>query len=81
MREQATALTQETEGLLRGEVRTSASRDNELFTTLSIIVPALNNYKYDVATYIQPITLFPGTLISTAAKTHAYPVDADTHYV
>lgn len=69
LKEQATALSEETEGLLRGNVFTSSSAvDTELYITLSIIVPALNNYRFDVLTYNQPITMFPGTLHSAVGN-------------
>lgn len=66
LKEQATALSEETDGLLRGNVSTLGSTDSDLYIILSIIVPALNNYKFDLLTYTQPITMFPGTLDSNA---------------
>jgi hypothetical protein len=63
IKEQATALSEATGGLLRGDVTTSRSaHDETLFLTLSVIVPALNNYKYNILTYWQPVRLFPGDL-------------------
>jgi hypothetical protein len=61
MREQAAALTKQTNGLLRGEVQTFAA-DNFLHITLSIVVPALDNYSVQLLTYQQPIQMYPGTL-------------------
>jgi len=62
MKEQATALTQETEGSLVGSVETAAYGLGDLAITLSIQVPSLNNYKYRLLTYTQPITMYPGHL-------------------
>jgi hypothetical protein len=69
LKEQATALSEETSGLLRGNVSTASDiGDSQLYITLNIIVPALNNYRFEVLTYSQPITMFPGTLHSAAGN-------------
>jgi hypothetical protein len=62
MKEQAAALTTATQGLLRGEVGTTQTQSNELNIALNIVVPALGNYRYLVAQYGQPVTMYPGSL-------------------
>ena len=68
MKEQATALTEQTKGSLVGWVETTAYGDGDLAISLSIQAPSLNNYKYRLMTYIQPITMYPGRLASGVPK-------------
>ncbi len=70
LREQATLLTNLTKGILKGEIETTQSNDN-LLIKLYIVVSGLKNYRYLILQYIQPITLYPGTLI-WAAKSSGY---------
>lgn len=63
MKEQATALTEQTRGSLVGSVET-AEYGGGLKVNLAVHVPALNNYRYHVLTYTQPITMYPGRLAS-----------------
>src|SRR5271157_979833 len=63
MKEQATALTTQTKGSLVGSVE-AAAYGKGLEINLSVEVPALNNYRYHVMTYEQPITMYPGSLAS-----------------
>lgn len=62
LREQASALTDMTKGLLVGEVKSGEVGGRYLAVRLDITVPALNAYKYSVLEYIQPPLIFPGTL-------------------
>jgi hypothetical protein len=62
MKEQATALTEQTKGSLVGLVETGTYGAGDLVINLSIQVPSLNNYKYRLMTYTQPVTMYPGTL-------------------
>ena len=63
MKEQATALTQQTKGSLVGSVETVTQGVAGLAISLSIQVPSLNDYTYRLLTYTQPITMYPGRLI------------------
>lgn len=63
MKEQAAALTEQTRGSLVGSVET-AEFGSGLKVNLAVHVPALNNYRYHVLTYTQPITMYPGRLTS-----------------
>jgi hypothetical protein len=80
LREQAAALTDETNGTLVGTVATESmaegairfDRKNDAGQTeqgliratfgvyLDIRVPSLNDYRYRVLTYFQPLELYPG---------------------
>ncbi len=66
LKEAASELTRRTEGLLRGHVASQRpSYDlSMLVLRLSIIAPALDNYQIAVATYSQPMELYPGQLAS-----------------
>ncbi len=62
LREQATALTERTNGLLVGLVEVNQQSDRDLQIKLDVIVPALNDYRVRILRYVQPITLYPGNL-------------------
>jgi len=62
LREQATALTEQTSGLLVGQVETNQKSDESLIIQLEIIVPALNDYRVRILNYEQPISLYPGRI-------------------
>lgn len=65
LREQASALTRQTHGLLVGEVRavsTASPTDEGLDIEFSVLVPSLNNFRYRLLVYRQPVTLYPGVL-------------------
>lgn len=61
-REQATALTEQTNGLLVGQVETKQQPDGNLLIQLGVTVPALNDYRVRILSYQQPIGLYPGRL-------------------
>lgn len=61
LKEQAEKLTEQSDGLLRGEVLTF-DHGEEIYTVLSIRVPNLNNYKIEIITYRQPLRMFPGRI-------------------
>jgi hypothetical protein len=62
LREQASAITEQTKGALVGivEAHTTGPR---MDVQLDLSVPALNDYRYRVLSYRQPIELYPGFLI------------------
>ena len=62
LREQGTELTSQTSGILVGRVDTRTEDDQELTMALSIIVPALNDYRIRILEYRQPVTLYPGSM-------------------
>jgi hypothetical protein len=62
LREQATALTEQTSGLLVGQVETNQNPDGNLLIQLEIVVPALNDFRVRILNYEQPIGLYPGRL-------------------
>jgi hypothetical protein len=68
LREQAAALTEQTKGVIVGSVDTRAEA-GKLYVILNLTVPALNDYRYRVLTYEQPIELYPGRLAVSAAET------------
>jgi hypothetical protein len=86
LREQASALTAQTKGMLVGVVETSIAtgieaagrkhdwsarsleafeiaRNAEIVLKLEISVPALNDYRYRILSYAQPIELYPGVFL------------------
>ena len=80
MRERATALTEQTKGALPGVVETNPMGGAKLAISLSVQVPALNDYKYRLLTYTQPIGLYPGWLEYSLANT-ATPIDDEKGFV
>src|SRR5208337_1606445 len=63
LREQATALTEQTNGALVGIAVTKPERDGSLVVTLSVQVPALDNYVYRLLEYRQAVDGYPGVLL------------------
>jgi hypothetical protein len=61
LREQASALTQQTHGVLVGEAATRSEGD-KLVVSLDIVVPGLNDYRYRVLTYRQPLEMYSGSI-------------------
>ena len=62
LREQAGALTEQTHGALVGIVEADKGKGYVLVIRLDVSVPALNDYRYRILTYEQPIDLYPGIL-------------------
>jgi hypothetical protein len=60
LREQATALTEQTNGLIVGRVEAKQQQDGNLSISLEATVPALNEYSVRILNYEQPIALYPG---------------------
>jgi hypothetical protein len=60
LREQATALTEQTNGLIVGRVEAKQQQNGNLSISLEAVVPALNEYSIRILNYEQPITLYPG---------------------
>jgi hypothetical protein len=72
--EQANALSQQTNGLLVGDVK--RTQQNERFiSTLSIKAPALNNYTYTVLSINHAITLYPLLLYFSPTSTNTEVLD------
>ncbi|WCS25228.1 hypothetical protein LOK46_29630 [Methylobacterium sp. NMS14P] len=61
LKEQASALTDATKGLLQAEVATS-SESQSINHTLFITAPALSGFRYSVLSYKHTILLYPGTV-------------------
>lgn len=64
LKEQASLLTEATNGLLVGKVSQKAAPDNSgLISTLEIIVPTLNNYSISILSIERSIMLYPSKVI------------------
>jgi hypothetical protein len=60
LKEQASSLANETQGVLVGEVRTlPTSNQSNMQFTLDIVVPSLNSYRFTVLQINQPLTMYP----------------------
>jgi len=64
LKEQASMLSEITNGLLIGEVVINNQTDNSFGMTLRIKAPSLNNYTYSVVQVGQPIQLYPVSIIN-----------------
>jgi hypothetical protein len=62
LREQAAALTEQTKGTLVGMVEAHQGAGDTLEVSLEVLVPALNDYRYRLLSYGQPVELYPGLL-------------------
>jgi len=63
LKEQASALSQMTKGVLRGKVHVG-NRGGTFLIDLSIIAPAINNYEFDVAHVEHELALYPVTVVA-----------------
>jgi hypothetical protein len=59
LREQASALTQQTHGVLVGDASIRWEGD-QFVVSLDVVVPGLNDYRYRVLSYRQPVEMYPG---------------------
>lgn len=57
--EQANVLTAQTKGILLGTVETTRAYGASFRSTLSVVVPGLNDYQYDLLTMVYGISLYP----------------------
>lgn len=76
LREQAEALAEATQNLLRGEVKTSSHTElpkQHLSHTLSIIAPALNNYKIEIVTLSHEAVVYPVSVKNLLGNQNAFP--------
>jgi hypothetical protein len=62
LREQATALTEQTKGTLVGIVESGRGQAGELHIQLELSVPALNDYRFRILQYTQPVEMYPGAI-------------------
>ena len=61
LREQASALTQETKGVLVGQAEAQPD-GGRIRVVLDVVAPGLNDYRYRVLEYTQPLEMYPGQL-------------------
>lgn len=82
LKEQASALTEETKGLLIGEIRTlGRNNSGEIRYTLDITVPTLNNYRYSILQVVQPVKIYPITIYASS-ENETYPsISNDQEFV
>lgn len=63
LREQAAALYNETDGTLRGEVRTQRVDGKQMAQYLYVIVPSLDDFSLLICEYVHPISSYPGLFL------------------
>jgi hypothetical protein len=63
LREQAAALTEKTHGVLVGIAEVRGIGNGDFNVQLDLSVPALNDYRYRILSYQQPVELYPGLLV------------------
>lgn len=80
LKEQASELTDATDGILVGHVAASTAANDALNIELIIKVPALGGYQYTVLTYEQPITIYPGRIYSPALNS-IYRINDDAAFI
>lgn len=69
LREQAAALTEGTRGVLVGMAEAKPI-GQELNVTLDVTVPGLNDYRYRILSYRQPIEMYPGQIVVVDSEWH-----------
>ncbi|MGA3189411.1 MAG: hypothetical protein ABSF22_20090 [Bryobacteraceae bacterium] len=68
--EQAVLLTKATEGILAGVVE-DETRSRSFRYSLNVVVPALNNYKYEILEVLHPLEIYPVRLLCERPKVDA----------
>lgn len=68
LREQATLLTEMTNGVLEGEVASGRTR-NKLYHRLNIIAPSLDGYSYSILYVTHNVITYPCTVLGEADNT------------
>jgi hypothetical protein len=64
LKEQATALMEMTKGTLIGKVEVNSKPGSDFEIVLSIIAPAINNYRFEVVYVGHGIQLYPANVIA-----------------
>ena len=77
LREQAGALTEQTQGVLVGVVET-AIIGADLNLIMEISVPALNDYRVRVLSYKQPVAMYPGRM---TIRDQGYSIEDEAAFV
>lgn len=77
LREQAGALTEQTQGVLVGVVETATS-GADLNLIMEISVPALNDYRIRVLSYKQPVAMYPGRMM---IREQGYAIEDEAAFV
>jgi hypothetical protein len=67
LEEQANLLTEATDGMFVGTVE-DQPRMNGFHYSLNAVVPALNNYKYEILEVFHPLEIYPISLLSERPK-------------
>ena len=62
-------VVQQTKGVLVGVVETENNGTGNISISLEISVPALNDYRYRILSYHQPLELYPGLLTPLLQET------------
>lgn len=82
MKEQASALSEDTKGILVGEVNTQVSRQSsgEIVYSLDIIVPTLNAFRYSLLRVDQPITIYPLSILDQSTNSWVMGINNDEEF-
>src|SRR5258706_8041645 len=59
LKEEASYLGPKTKQLVKAEVRSSTASHGRFVHNFTLVVPALNNYQYQLFQVLHPITLYP----------------------
>lgn len=68
--EQAALVSSATNGELAGEVRDAAAGQNGFVYSLSLVAPALGNYRYEILTIAHRIELYPVRVVAPEVATN-----------
>jgi hypothetical protein len=62
LKEVASQLGTKTQQVVKADVRTSSGSDGQFYQYFVLVVPAMDNYKYQLFYLLHPITLYPLSL-------------------
>lgn len=80
LKEQAAILSQQTKGLLVGEVKRYQDENEDISLSLYIVAPSLGDYRYEVVQVYHDITIYPLIVRSMATEDPSNPRHSEQEF-
>jgi hypothetical protein len=80
LREQAALLANKSQGLIEGQVDTSAGGDR-FYHRLYVVAPTLDNYRYQLLGVYHAILLYPVYVIASGESKTERPLDSEEEFL
>jgi len=80
LKEQAAVLSQQTKGLLVGEVKRYQDENEDISLSLHVVAPSLGHYRYEVVQVYYGITIYPLNVRSMATEHPPKPCHSEQEF-